>query len=75
MNDNTNKTKAVNAIWADPSRIFGVQFKGGGKRWDTRGTAEAFGLLRTADGTNITIQFNHGHPMAGAKALDVFTYL
>ena len=75
MNDNTNKTKAVDAIWADPSRIFGVQFKGGGKRWDTRGTAEAFGLLRTADGTNITIQFNHGHPMAGAKALDVFTYL
>ena len=75
MIDNTNKIKAVNAIWADPSRIFGVQLKGGVKRWDTRGTAEAFGLLRTADDTNITVQFNHGHPMAGAKALDVFTYL
>ena len=79
MKDNTNKQEIIAAIWADPSRLFGGQWRQNrnsweyltGGEWDQRGAVR---LLRTRSGEGITVFFNHGSGRAG-ETPDVFTYV
>lgn len=77
MNDNTNKTAVVAAIWQDPARVFGVPFRQSGRYlenqrggdYDERGKIR---LLSVADGANITVFYNGA---SRPEKCDVFTYL
>lgn len=77
MNDNTNKTKVVAAIWENPARVFGCEFRQSGKYlenlrggdYDERGKIR---LLSVGDGANITVFYNGA---SRPEKCDVFTYL
>lgn len=61
--DNTNKQAVISAIWANPARVFGCEFRQSGRFWeylrggeyDERGKIR---LAQTADGANITVFYN-----------------
>ena len=79
MKDNTNKQAVIAAIWADPSRLFGGQWRqtrnkweyiAGVDGWNRRG---AVTLLQSRNGEGITVFFNHDSGRGG-QTLDVFTF-
>ena len=72
MKDNTNRDACLNAIWNDPARLFGGQWKQtkGGNAWEYQGGGEygprgAVRLIRQIDRVNFTVMFNHGSGHAG----------
>lgn len=78
MNDNTNKQAVVTAIWQNPARVFGLDFKQSGRYWESRTTNPEYDkrgkirLLLVADGGNITVFYNGA---SRPEKCDVFTYL
>ena len=79
MKDNTNKQAVIAAIWADPSRLFGGQWRqnrqiweyiAGVEGWTRRGAVR---LLQTPNGDGITVFFNHDSGRGGQTS-DVFTF-
>ena len=76
--DTTNKQRILAAVWDDPGRAFGGQWRAGrntweyitGGNWKQRGAVR---LIRSRDGEGITVFFNHGSGRAGAVT-DVFAY-
>ena len=77
---NDNKTAVIAAIWENPARIMGGQWRPTGDKWEyITGVDEwkqrgAVRMLRTPDGEGITVFFNHGSGRAG-QTTDVFTYV
>ena len=77
--ENTNKQAVISAIWENPARLFGGQWRQNrnsweyltGGEWNGRGSVR---LLRTRDGEGITVFFNHGSGRAG-ETPDVFTFV
>lgn len=75
--DNSNKQAIVNAIWENPARVFGCEFKQSGKYWenlrggeyDERGKIR---LAQTSTGSNVMVFYNGG---SRQEKTDVFTYL
>ena len=79
MNDNTNKQNVVNAIWQDPTPLFGGQWKQGSNDWTYMGGGEwkqrgAVRLLLSRNRDNIAVFFNHGSGRGG-ESCDVFAYV
>ena len=77
--DNTNKQAVIAAIWAEPSRLFGGEWKQGRNRWEYQRGGEwtqrgAVTLTPTRNGEGITVYFNHGSGQAG-RVSDVFDYV
>ena len=78
MNDNANKTAVVTAIWNNPARVFGIEFKQAGRYWESKTTNPEYDkrgkirLLLVADGGNITVFYNGA---SRPEKCDVFTYL
>ena len=77
MND--NKKAVINAIWQDPARLFGGQWKQGRNSWEYKGGGEwnqrgAVRLLLTPNGENIRVFFNHGTGRTNDRP-DVFAYV
>lgn len=77
MNDNTNKRAVVAAIWENPSKVFGCEFRQSGAYWEYlrgEGTEKRgkFRLRQVADGGNITVFWNGS---SRPEKADVFTYL
>lgn len=75
--DNTNKQAVVSAIWADPARAFGCDFRQSGKYFENLrgGEYEERGKIRItlyADGSNIRVYYNGS---SRDETSDVFTYL
>lgn len=79
MNDNTNKQAVISAVWSDPSRLFGGQWKQARNKWEYIAGVEgwtkrgAVTLLQTRNGDGITVFFNHNSGRAG-QTPDVFTF-
>lgn len=77
--DNTNKQAVISAVWENPARLFGGQWKRNrnsweyltGGEWNQRGAVR---LLLTQGGDGITVFFNHGSGRAG-QFPDVFTFV
>lgn len=77
--ENTNKQAVISAIWENPARLFGGEWRQNrnsweyitGGDWSGRGSVR---LLRTRDGEGITVFFNHGSGRAG-ETPDVFTFV
>ena len=77
--ENTNKQAVISAIWENPARLFGGEWRQNrnsweyitGGDWNGRGAVR---LLRTRDGEGITVFFNHGSGRAG-ETPDVFTFV
>ena len=77
--NNNNRDAVLNAIWNDPTRLFGGEWKGNGKtwsylrggQWSERGAVR---LLRKNDGVGIMVMLNRGSGHAGEKPLDIFDY-
>lgn len=77
MNDNTNKQAVVAAIWDNPARAFGCEFRQSGRYWENRrgGEYDEHGkirLLLVGDGANIAVFYNGA---SRPEKCDVFTYL
>lgn len=75
--DNTNKQKIVEAIWADPGRVFGCDFRQSGAFFENKrgGEYDETGKIRialTSTQTNIMVFYNGA---SRAEKCDVFTYL
>lgn len=70
MKDNTNIKNVVAAVWSNPARLFGGEWRQTasaweylrGGRWNQRGAVR---LWLHPDGEGITIHFNHGASSAG----------
>jgi len=76
---NENRDAVLNAIWNDPARLFGGEWKSNGKTWEYVRGGEwnqrgAVRLLRKRDGVGITVMFNHGSGHAGITPPDVIEY-
>ena len=78
MNDNTNRDAVLLAIWQDPARVFGVEFRQSGMYWenarrdaelDERGKIR-LGLVN--GGPRINVFYNGS---SRPEKCDVFTYL
>jgi len=77
---NERKQAIVNAVWNDPARLFGGEWKTNGKfaeylrggQWNQRG---ALRMTQTPNGENIVLFFNHGHELAGRKEQRLFDYI
>ena len=77
--NNDNKTAVIAAIWTDPGRIMGGQWKPNrnyweymtGGEWNTRGAVR---LKQTRTGEGITVFFNHSSGRAG-QFTDIVTYI
>lgn len=74
----TNKQAVLTAIWDNPGRAFGGNWRPNGNGWEYINGGEwsqrgAVRLLRSRDGEGITVFFNHGSGRAGAIT-DVFGY-
>ena len=77
MNDNTNKQAVVAAIWENPARVFGCEFRQSGRYWENQrgGDYDERGkirLLNVANGANIAVFYNGA---SRPEKCDVFTYL
>lgn len=77
--DNSNKQAVISAIWENPVRLFGGEWRQSrdsweyitGGEWKKRGAVR---LLRTRNGEGIKVFFNHGSGRAGENP-DVFTFV
>ena len=77
---NERKKAIVNAVWNDPARLFGGEWKSNGKfaeyirggQWNQRG---ALRMTQTPDGDNIVLFFNHGHELAGRQSQRLFDHI
>ena len=61
--DNTNKQAVITAIWENPGRVFGCEFRQSGRFWEYLRGGEynergKIRLAQTADGANITVFYN-----------------
>lgn len=80
MNDNTNKQAVTAAIWADPSRLFGGQWKRNRNKWEYLAGVDGWNrrgcvsLMQKHNGDGITVLFNHDSGRAGQNT-DVFTFI
>lgn len=77
MNDNTNKTAVVAAIWENPARVFGCEFRQSGRYWENQRGGEydergKIRLLNVGNGANIAVFYNGA---SRVEKCDVFTYL
>lgn len=77
MSDNTNKQAVVAAIWENPAKVFGCEFRQSGRYWENLRGAEydergKIRLLNVGDGANITVFYNGS---SRPEKCDVFTYL
>lgn len=77
MNDNTNKTAVVAAIWENPARVFGCEFRQSGQYWENQRGGEydergKIRLLNVGNGANIAVFYNG---TSRPEKCDVFTYL
>ena len=75
--DNTNKQAVITAIWANPARAFGCNFRQSGRYFENMpgGEYKERGKIRIkqyADGSNIRVYYNGS---SRDETTDVFTYL
>ena len=77
--NNTNKQAVTAAIWADPARLFGGQWRQNRNKWEYVAGVDgwkkrgAVTLLQTQDGEGITVFFNHDSGQGG-RVTDVYTF-
>lgn len=76
---NENRDACLEAIWGNPERVFGGQWKQSRNKWEYLTGGEwhrrgAVTLLRKPDGIGITVSFNHGSGRGGIYT-DVIDYL
>ena len=76
---NDNRDAVLNAIWNNPERLFGGEWRNNGQTWEyVRGgqwnQRGALRLLRAADGVRIKVALNRGSGNAGARPIDIFDY-
>ena len=80
MNDNTNKRAVVAAIWDNPAKVFGCEFRRSGAYWenqrggdyDERGKIRLGPVTDGAELANVNVYYNGA---SRPEKCDVFTYL